>query len=106
VGDLYGLLQVAGMRPAPPRFKDEVAEGDMPILRRDVISPNKAIAVRVIPLAYTYLSAWLCLSSTLLVSLVVHALLGIVTLSTWPWCATLTSVKVALQMILHKRQWP
>jgi hypothetical protein len=41
-------LQVAGMRPAPPRFKDEVAEGEVPILQRDVISPNKAIAVRVV----------------------------------------------------------
>lgn len=40
------LLQVAGLRPAPIRFADEVPEGDTAVVRRDVIMPQKAIAVR------------------------------------------------------------
>jgi hypothetical protein len=40
------LLQVAGMRPAPIRFVDEVPDGDTAVVRRDVIMPQKAIAVR------------------------------------------------------------
>lgn len=39
-------IQVAGMRPAPIRFSDEVPDGQTAVVQRDVIMPSKAIAVQ------------------------------------------------------------
>lgn len=33
------------MRPAPIKFSDEVPEGEIVVVQRDVIKPSKAIAV-------------------------------------------------------------
>lgn len=114
---LLVYLQIAGMRPAPIRFGDQVPDGGLAVAQRDVLAPSKAVAVS----QYTKLPLDGCLLGWQLVvgcqSVKAHVLtiiggcdchwlhLGTLTHAPLP-CSFCSSASVFLSVCLHPLPLP